>query len=146
MMLNLRRWSPHGTAKTSVVSTRPKIPVARLWELFRNSTQDRLAAYRATILAVDHAVGRYGWAHNLAGDEKAFAIRVLRNTLPDAALDFLDASVVISDDSVRYPPLLGTGGNIGRLDLVLNYAEHLALLLGLTDPQSEVLHPTLRSG
>lgn len=106
----------------------------RLWELFRNSTQDRLAAYRATILAVDHAVGRYGWAHNLAGDEKAFAIRVLRNTLPDAALDFLDASVVISDDSVRYPPLLGTGGNIGRLDLVLNYAEHLALLLGLTDP------------
>ena len=36
----------------------------RLWELFRNSTQDRLAAYRATILAVDHAVGRYGWAQD----------------------------------------------------------------------------------
>ena len=106
----------------------------RMWARFRNSTQQRLQLYREVITAVDAAVQAHGWAHNLSGDEKALAIRVLRNTLPDDALDFLDAAVVISDENVRYPALLGTGGNIGRLDLVLNYGEHLEALTGLAEP------------
>lgn len=106
----------------------------RLWARIRNSTLPRLALYRRVIAAVDANVEEHGWAHNLTGEEKTLAIRMLRNTLPDEALDFLDASVVISDESVRYPPLLGTGGNIGNLDLVITYGEFVEAVTGLVEP------------
>jgi len=56
----------------------------------------------------------------------------LRGTLSDDALNWLDAAVCLSDDS-KYPPLLGTGGNDGRLDFTNNFLQRL---LDLFDPQS----------
>lgn len=62
--------------------------------------------------------------------DKPRVLAACRAALPDEALDWLDAAVVLSDDrSPRYSPLLGTGGNLGRGDLSSNYLEALALLL-----------------
>lgn len=108
---------------------------ARLVGQFRESTSPRLAVYRATIMAVDEAVAIYGWDGKLEKADKSFAVKALRNTLPDEALDFLDAAVVYSNGTLKFPPLLGTGANIGALLLVPPYMEHVTRIVGLDTPK-----------
>ena len=65
-------------------------------------------------------------------DKTAF-LAACRSAFPDDALDWLDASVVLTDArKPQYPLLLGTGGNLGRLDLTTTYMEALSVLL---DPE-----------
>lgn len=66
----------------------------------------------------------------------------LRSTLPDAALDWLDAAVLLTEDGAKYPPLLGTGGNDGRLDFTNNAHQHL---LRLFDPETGAPTPLAES-
>lgn len=96
-----------------------------------HSTAPRLAACRAAI-----AVGR-----EITGDladKAAFAaakdriIARARAALPDEALQWLDASVVLTTDGVVFPHILGTGGNLGRLDLTANANLHLARIMDLS--------------
>lgn len=58
-------------------------------------------------------------------------MRALRSNLTSPeALEWLDAACVIGDeDRLEMVPLLGTGGNDGRLDLSSNYAQNLVELL-----------------
>ncbi len=48
--------------------------------------------------------------------------------MPDHGLAWLDAAYVLTSDGPKYPPLLGTGGNDGRLDFTNNYMQHLLTL------------------
>lgn len=49
-------------------------------------------------------------------------IQACRDRLPDAALEWIDAAVVIGAEGiVEYPPILGSGGNEGRLDYTNNF-------------------------
>ena len=59
------------------------------------------------------------------GDKKARLVRVLRAQLPESALPWLDATLVLSGDGLGFPPLLGTGGNDGRLDFTNNLMRRL---------------------
>src|SRR5258708_4571991 len=53
-----------------------------------------------------------------------------RNTLPDTCVEWLDAAVGISaEDKRAFAPILGTGGNEGRLDYTNNFMEYVAQLL-----------------
>ena len=63
---------------------------------------------------------------------KAELIELCRATFPDEALAWIDASAVLLDDDIAYPLILGTGGNIGRMDLSVNFLEQLEAL-GLLD-------------
>ena len=60
------------------------------------------------------------------GDNKAQLIAALRARLPESALPWLDAVLVLSGDELRFPQLLGTGGNDGRLDFTNNLMRRLA--------------------
>lgn len=53
----------------------------------------------------------------------------LRAYLDDQALGWLDAAVLLTEDNPKYPPLLGTGGNDGRLDFTNNFLQRLVELL-----------------
>lgn len=54
----------------------------------------------------------------------------LRNWLPDESVRWLDAAVVLTGDgTTQFPPLLGTGGNDGRLDFSTNFHQRLVELL-----------------
>ncbi|MDT8321447.1 MAG: type I-U CRISPR-associated protein Csx17, partial [Xanthomonadales bacterium] len=44
---------------------------------------------------------------------------------PDQALDWLDTALLLTQDGPKYPPLLGTGGNDGRLDFTNNFMQRL---------------------
>ena len=62
-------------------------------------------------------------------DSKADLLLLCRNRFPDAALRWLDAAYVLTGDGPKYPPLLGTGGNDGRLEFTNNYMQRLCELM-----------------
>ena len=64
-------------------------------------------------------------------DEKPRLLRELRARLPDAAIEWLDAAVVLLADGAAYPPVLGSGGNDGRYDVANNYAQAVAFARAL---------------
>ncbi len=94
-----------------------------------DSKDPRLARYRDVVLATRAIVARQSWQEANEANDKRATVLALRNELPDPALAFLDASVAITSDGREFPPIFGTGGNIGRLDLVLGYLEHLERIL-----------------
>jgi CRISPR-associated protein Csx17 len=59
---------------------------------------------------------------------KESAVRDLRNRCPEALLPWIDAAVVLGDQAY-FPPLLGTGGNDGRLDFSTTFHQRLLEVL-----------------
>lgn len=97
----------------------------------RQSTSPRLTPYREAIAAATAALAALG----LAGrgkprdEDKERLLRALRARLPDGALPWLDATTVLAADAPRFAPILGTGGNDGRLDFTANFMQRLELVL-----------------
>ena len=98
-------------------------------DLIRTSQDPRLANYRQAI----ESVVRIGAFED--NEEKVDYLLRLRNQLPDDAIDWLDAAAVMFSGGVRYPILLGTGGNDGRLDFSCNFMQRLVDALGLQPPK-----------
>jgi CRISPR-associated protein Csx17 len=69
-------------------------------------------------------------------EKKEVLIQAVRNSLPDSAIDWLDASVILTTENARFPPLLGTGGNDGNLDFSSNFMQRLKDVLGFNDENS----------
>ncbi len=65
---------------------------------------------------------------------KSQIILQLRNRLPDDALTWLDSSAILLSKEVAFPPLFGTGGNFGRLDIAPVY---MGKLLDVFDSKDE---------
>lgn len=65
--------------------------------------------------------------------DKPRFIAWLRSHYPASALGWLDAVLSLSRDRLDFPPLLGTGGNDGRLDFTNNFMQHLVSNKGLFD-------------
>ncbi len=59
------------------------------------------------------------------GDEKAGLVALLRSRLPETALSWVDAALVLSGHRLSFPQLLGTGGGDGRLDFTNNFMRRL---------------------
>jgi CRISPR-associated protein Csx17 len=93
------------------------------------STSDRFASYRQAIAAARQVVANFRLKESPKKEQKAALLRSLRNTAPEALLRWMDAAVILSGDDPRYPPLLGTGGNDGRLDFTNNFMRRLAELI-----------------
>ena len=64
-------------------------------------------------------------------ESKERVLAECRARFPDEALDWLDAAYVLTADGPKYPPLLGTGGNDGRLDFSNNFMQSVVLALNL---------------
>lgn len=94
-------------------------------QVLEASTDDRLAAYRRAIAAARGVLARCS--------SKEEIVRACRSELPDECLPWLDAAVVLTPEGPRYPPLLGTGGNVGRLELSRNFHQRLLQVLVLAD-------------
>jgi len=64
------------------------------------------------------------------GGSKEALLTACRSRLPDECLSWVDATVVIRNEGTpAYNPLLGSGGNEGRLDFSNNFMQRLAELL-----------------
>ncbi len=94
------------------------------------SDDSRFAAYQEAIAIVRRARGEQRW-EELTKEQQ---VSVLRNRLPDDALDWLDAAIVLRDEKPAFPALLGAGGNFGRLELSPTF---MARLLQVLDPNTK---------
>jgi CRISPR-associated protein Csx17 len=72
--------------------------------------------------------------------DKGRIVREFRNRCPDKLLPWIDATVVLTGEDPLYPPLLGTGGNDGRLDFSTNFHQRL---LEVLDPVGEARERSL---
>lgn len=65
---------------------------------------------------------------------KKMLVEYLRRRYSDAALEWLDAAVIAGctreEEVLAYPPILGTGGNDGRLDFAVNFAARIVDVIG----------------
>lgn len=95
-----------------------------------STTSERLGRYREVAAAAWRVVDEPGWA----GWTKSERVGRLRAELPDDALGWFDATVVLTGREARFPPILGTGGNFGSGDLSNNFMQWVVLLLGADDP------------
>ncbi len=59
------------------------------------------------------------------GDVKKAFVGALRSELSDTDIAWLDAALTLSNKGIGFPPLLGTGGNDGRLDFTNNFMQRL---------------------
>lgn len=96
----------------------------------------RFAPLQRCLVIADSALADFDRAASPKGDAKTALLTKIRGRMPDGALDWFDASVLLSDGSAQYPPLLGTGGNDGRLDFTNNFMQRL---LDVINPKQESL-------
>ena len=89
----------------------------------------RYAPYREAIATGKKLRLRLGITEK-AEEQKMALIQACRSWLPDASLQWLDAALVIGSDGPSYPPILGTGGNYGRLDFSNNFMQRLTDVVG----------------
>lgn len=105
-----------------------------------DSPAPRLAAYRQALERARVVLSALGIDEKVGKEGKAQLLEACRATLPDSALEWLDAVFVLTEGGPKFPPLLGTGGNDGRLDFTNNFMQRL---LELLDPATGT--PRLRS-
>ena len=97
-----------------------------------NCTDHRFTEYRTSIERVREwdEVKSSKTEKSEEESRRVAVLRKCRNHLPDRAVEWLDASIGIAADGARsFAPVLGTGGNEGRLDYTNNFMERLATLL-----------------
>ncbi len=105
----------------------------------------RLRALRDAIGVARTNLDRLGLQEKPEGEAKRQLLNSLRAELDDRALAWLDASVLLTEENPKYPPLLGTGGNDGRLDFTNNFMQRLvALFQADTGQPSEECEPLLQ--
>jgi CRISPR-associated protein Csx17 len=124
-----------------------KEPLARLKAL-QEHPSPQLAQFREAIRLAEEVVGdarARGWISDKAADGgKRRVVQEFRNRCPDELLPWIDAAVVLTGDDVAFPPLLGTGGNDGRLDFSTNF--HQCLLDIIDSPRSPAVARDLLAG
>lgn len=89
------------------------------------SEDARLRDYRTSLAIAESALGGFDRSARPTDEDKARLLTVIRGQIPDSALGWFDASVLLAGESPQYPPLLGTGGNDGRLDFTNNFMQRV---------------------
>jgi CRISPR-associated protein Csx17 len=119
-------------------------------EQVRSSADSRLALLRAVVEAADQVVAdgqARGWggkAELWNKDRKLDVVILCRNTFPDDALEWVDATVVLgqgTDGAITptFSRLLGTGGNFGRQDVSATYLQRALAVLAEPDKSASWL-------
>lgn len=94
------------------------------------STDARFEVYRQAIEEARRLLEEQNTGSGSSGaDAKRQLLLDYRAKLPDAMLEWADAVFSLGQRSVSYMPLLGSGGNDGRLDFGINFMSNIYLVL-----------------
>lgn len=107
------------------------------FDAIQKSNVVRLAPYKSAINVCKDLIREHGLSEAPKEDLKARLIAALRSDLSDDACRWLDGAIALTADGPRYPPILGTGGNDGRLDFSNNFMRRLNQVIGDTTEKSE---------
>jgi CRISPR-associated protein Csx17 len=111
-------------------------------EAIEKGKSERLSSFRAAIVIARAALTLGGLREKPSPEQKEQLLRSCRSHFPDDALAWLDAAFVLTDDGAKYPPLLGTGGNDGRLEFTNNLMQRLTEVI---DPDTGKPKPLAES-
>ncbi len=100
-------------------------------EAIRAGSTLRFSQYREELDAVEALLADIDRSASPKSEAKQTLLMQVRGALSDEALSWFDAAVLMSGGEPGYPPLLGTGGNDGRLDFTNNFMQRLL----------DVIHP-----
>ncbi len=89
------------------------------------SDSKRLSAYRNAIGIARRIIEAEELADKPTETAKAKLLRRYRREMPDQFVAWMDATMVLQSDGQSFAPVLGTGGNDGRLDFTLNFMQRL---------------------
>ena len=92
-------------------------------------TNPRLEPFSAAILAIRNILARHGFKEKVRDEDKQRLMEICRNELDDSMLSWLDCVYVLTEDSRKFPPLLGTGGNEGSGSYVSTFAQIVSAML-----------------
>ena len=101
-------------------------------------TSERFKSYKETVDRVEDVISEFCKIiriekefekSNINPKTKPLFLRLCRNALPDDAIPWLDAVFALTGQDVKYAPILISGGNDGRFDMVANFLEKLKMLL-----------------
>jgi CRISPR-associated protein Csx17 len=106
------------------------------------SNASRLEPYRVGIAAARQELNRLALKAKPDGEAKTLLLQSCRNSFPEDALGWLDAVFVLSQDGAKFPPLLGTGGNDGRLEFTNNFMQRITQVMdpATGEPTAESAH------
>jgi len=90
------------------------------------SKSPRLALYRQVIGQVRAILKELGQTSKPEDkDIKNNLLHIYRRELPDEFVKWMDSAIVLQNEGQKFPPILGTGGNDGRLDFTQNLMQRL---------------------
>lgn len=107
-------------------------------DTLRKSIAARVKAYSDVIERVHAIIDAENIGDKPQDEDKVRLIRRYRRELPDALVVWIDAAMVLEPDGQSFAPLLGTGGNDGRLDFTQNFMRRIVTLgLHIDGPPSD---------
>ena len=120
-------------------------------ELMRRIEQSIIARwlpYRESIAAARAALDLADKHDGLKDqDRKKLVVALYRARCPEAALAWVDTAVVIGTRDAGFPPIVGSGGNDGRLDFGVTFAQYaLSMMEGKPErgvDRAALLHDSL---
>lgn len=110
-----------------------------LQKILKSSTS-RLSAFRLSLDIAERSLHLEGLQREGGpkNEAKTKLLYRLRSLLPDDALEWFDASILLAGEKEKFPPILGTGGNDGNLEFTNNFMQRL---LDLIDTESGKASP-----
>ena len=90
------------------------------------SESPRLRNYREALQVATGLLKEMGVSTKPGGETKRQLMKLCRQRLPDAAVAWLDCTYLLSAEKTRFPPILGTGANDGRLEFSNNFMQRLS--------------------
>ncbi len=93
-----------------------------------DSTCTRLDNFRKVIGKTRSILEEEKVGEKPADETKANLLKRYRTELPDSFVDWMDCAILLQEEGQRFAPLLGTGGNDGRLDFTQNYMQRIVAL------------------
>ncbi len=111
----------------------------------------RLDPYRNAIAVARRILEELGLGRRVAKEEikkrlkerKAALIGRLRGGLPDEAMRWLDATVVLARSDLAFPPVFGAGGSDGRFELSDAFMKALVIILEHPNRRADGLESAL---
>lgn len=93
-----------------------------------NSAAGRVANYADIIQQVGVIIKEQNVGDKPKDQDKTHLIRRYRRELSDDVVRWMDAAMVLQQNGQGFAPLLGTGGNDGRLDFTQNFMQRIVSL------------------
>jgi CRISPR-associated protein Csx17 len=102
--------------------------------VLKQGVAERIRSYAAVVRRVEQIIKQENVTQKPRDEDKARLIQRYRSELPDDVVSWIDTAMVLHQSGQNFAPLLGTGGNDGRLDFSLNFMQRI-VSLGLDSKQ-----------